>query len=82
MENTSQLRPVRLTQGSPNPQDEFITRELLNSCLKGDTYLCPRCTFTTNNPEAMISHLEYEINLSIQEVSSLALPDPKREQEI
>lgn len=77
MPEQGELKQVTVTRGASNPQDEIATRNLLNSTLVGDKYECPRCDYSTQNPEEMIEHLAMEINKSIQEVSSLAKPSPK-----
>jgi hypothetical protein len=81
MPEPGNLQPVTVSRGISSPMDELATRSLLNSCLQGDTYKCPRCDLETKDPEEMINHLAEEINKSIQEVASLSTPTPKRGQE-
>jgi hypothetical protein len=82
MDKPGQLKPVIVTRGASNPQDEIATRNLLDSCLAGDTYNCPRCNYSTKDPELMIDHLASEINKSIEEVASLSSNPPKPKKEL
>lgn len=65
------IPPITIAQASPHPLDEFITRTLLDQCLKGDFYKCARCNFSTVDPALMISHLADEINAAVASLATI-----------
>jgi len=71
MEIKPELHHVRIAQQPTNPADELVTRSLLQSCFDGVGYGCPRCDYSTQDPEAMIHHLKDEINKSISQVAAI-----------
>lgn len=62
---------VTITTDTSNETDRYATQSLLDQCLSGDHYSCPRCDFTTPDPEAMVYHLAEEINKSMAKLNEI-----------
>jgi hypothetical protein len=73
---------LAVTRDQTNLVDASITKQLLDSTRTDTGYKCPRCDYSTPDPDAMIEHLADEINKAMEGLSRISLERPTRPQKV